>query len=52
MHAHAIVDTSAPASLSASDLARRLADLCGDERNVQVDFLLHLGEFDRRARAG
>jgi 5-methylcytosine-specific restriction endonuclease McrA len=46
MHADAI--HSAPALLSAPDLARRLADLCGDERNVQVDFLLHLGEFDRR----
>ena len=39
---------SGPGSLPSSALARRLADLCGEERNVQVDFLLHLDEFDRR----
>lgn len=38
----------APALLDAADLARRLAELAGAERAVQVDFLLHLGEFDRR----
>jgi hypothetical protein len=27
---------------------RRLAELAGDERAVQVEFLLHLDEFDRR----
>jgi hypothetical protein len=37
-----------PASLPSPALARRLAELCGHERNVQVDFLLHLGEFDAR----
>jgi 5-methylcytosine-specific restriction endonuclease McrA len=35
-------------SLDSAALARRLADLAGDERRVQVDFLLHLDEFDRR----
>jgi 5-methylcytosine-specific restriction endonuclease McrA len=29
-------------------LATRLAALCGDERNLQVEFLLHLVEFDAR----
>jgi hypothetical protein len=42
------VATSSPASLSSPDLVRRLAELCGEERNVQVDFLLHLDAFDRR----
>jgi hypothetical protein len=37
-----------PSDLPSSALARRLADLCGEERNVLVDFLLHLEEFDRR----
>ena len=37
-----------PASLPSPALARRLADLCGEERNVQVEFLLHLDVFDRR----
>jgi len=37
-----------PASLTSPALARRLADLCGEERNVLVDFLLHLDVFDRR----
>ncbi len=35
-------------SLDAPSLARRLGELAGDERHVQVEFLLHLGEFDRR----
>ena len=35
-------------SLDARTLARRLGELAGDERRVQVDFLLHLDEFDRR----
>jgi hypothetical protein len=37
-----------PASLDSSALALRLRELAGEERNVQVDFLLHLEEFDRR----
>ncbi len=37
-----------PASLDSPSLARRLGELAGDERHVQVDFLLHLDEFDRR----
>ena len=37
-----------PASLDSPSLARRLGELAGDERHVQVEFLLHLEEFDRR----
>jgi HNH endonuclease len=37
-----------PSSLSSDALARRLAELAGDERQVQVDFLLHLDAFDQR----
>ena len=37
-----------PSSLDSRTLARRLGELAGDERRVQVDFLLHLDEFDRR----
>jgi hypothetical protein len=37
-----------PSALDSETLARRLGELAGDERNVQVDFLLHLDEFDRR----
>jgi hypothetical protein len=37
-----------PTSLESSVLVRRLHELTGDERRVQVDFLLHLDEFDRR----
>ena len=37
-----------PRSLSSDALARRLAELAGDERQVQVDFLLHLDAFDQR----
>ena len=37
-----------PALLDAATLTRRLAELAGDERAVQVEFLLHLEEFDRR----
>jgi len=36
------------ASLDSEALALRLHDLVGEERNIQVDFLLHLDEFDRR----
>ncbi|WP_242355447.1 HNH endonuclease [Anaeromyxobacter sp. SG64] len=39
---------SAPAALESNALAIRLRELAGEERNVQVDFLLHLDEFDRR----
>ncbi|WP_242356039.1 MULTISPECIES: HNH endonuclease [unclassified Anaeromyxobacter] len=38
----------APATLESNVLAHRLSELAGEERNVQVDFLLHLDEFDRR----
>jgi 5-methylcytosine-specific restriction endonuclease McrA len=34
--------------LDSEVLAMRLNELLGDERNVQVEFLLHLEEFDRR----
>ncbi len=37
-----------PSSLNSHMLARRLCELAGDERNVQVEFLRHLDEFDRR----
>ena len=42
------MDTIVPSSLDSRVLARRLCELAGDERNVQVEFLLHLDEFDRR----
>ena len=37
-----------PADLDTKDLARRLSELAGEERNVLVDFLLHLAVFDDR----
>ncbi len=37
-----------PSSLDSKTLARRLGELAGNERQVQVEFLLHLDEFDRR----
>jgi 5-methylcytosine-specific restriction endonuclease McrA len=37
-----------PSSLDSNVLALRLRELAGEERNVQVEFLLHLDEFDRR----
>jgi len=37
-----------PASLDAAALSRRLSELAGNEREVQVEFLLHLDEYDRR----
>src|SRR5574341_131437 len=40
--------TLPPSSLDSRTLARRLGELASDERQVQVDFLLHLDEFDRR----
>ena len=39
---------SAPSSLDSAALARRLGELAGHERAVQVEFLLHLAEFDTR----
>ena len=37
-----------PRSLDATALSRRLSALAGDEREVQVEFLLHLDVFDQR----
>ena len=37
-----------PSSLDSHTLARCLCELVGDERSIQVEFLLHLDEFDRR----
>ena len=42
------MNATVPSSLDSGTLARRLGELVGHERNVQVDFLLHLDEFDRR----
>jgi 5-methylcytosine-specific restriction endonuclease McrA len=39
---------SAPASLDSTALSRRLGELAGHERQLQLEFLLHLDEFDRR----
>jgi hypothetical protein len=39
---------TAPASLDSAALSRRLGQLAGHERTVQVEFLLHLAEFDDR----
>ena len=47
-HRRCTMSTLVPASLDSSALALRLRELAGEERNVQVDFLLHLDEFDRR----
>ncbi len=38
----------APSSLDSKALAVRLAELTGDGRNIEVDFLRHLDEYDRR----
>lgn len=37
-----------PTALGTDVLAQRLVELAGEERQVLVDFLLHLDEFDRR----
>ena len=37
-----------PSSLDSAALSRRLVELAGNERDAQVDFLLHLAEFDQR----
>ncbi len=42
------MDTSAPSSLDSATLSRRLGELAGRQREVQVEFLLHLAEFDAR----
>jgi 5-methylcytosine-specific restriction endonuclease McrA len=42
-----MADTT-PASLDSTALSRRLGELAGHERKVQVEFLLHLEEYDRR----
>ncbi|HET9555307.1 MAG TPA: HNH endonuclease signature motif containing protein [Anaeromyxobacteraceae bacterium] len=39
---------TAPAMLADAALAHRLVELAGNERAVQVEFLLHLAEYDRR----
>ena len=38
----------APSSLDSATLSRRLGELAGHERAIQVEFLLHLEEFDSR----
>jgi hypothetical protein len=40
--------TTIPASLDSAALARRLGELAGHERELQLEFLVHLGEYDRR----
>ena len=40
--------TQSLSSLDSRTLAQRLGELASDERQVQVEFLLHLDEFDRR----
>ncbi len=42
-----MADTT-PASLDSVQLSRRLGELAGHERQLQVEFLLHLEEYDRR----
>ena len=42
------MNATLPSSLDAAALALRLVELVGDERTIQVEFLLHLDEFDRR----
>jgi len=39
---------TSPASLDSAALSRRLSELAGHERDIQVEFLLHLSEYDRR----
>jgi hypothetical protein len=43
-----MVNAPDPSTLDSTHLARRLAELAGEERTVLVEFLLHLEEFDRR----
>jgi len=42
------VQPTNPAALDSAALSRRLSELAGHEREVQVEFLLHLDEYDRR----
>jgi 5-methylcytosine-specific restriction endonuclease McrA len=42
------MDAKLPAALDSTALSRRLAELAGDQRALQVEFLLHLEEYDRR----
>jgi hypothetical protein len=42
------MDATLPAVLDSAALSRRLAELAGDERQLLVDFILHLDEYDRR----
>ena len=42
------MDATHPASLDSAALSRRLSELAGHEREVQVEFLRHLDEYDRR----
>jgi len=42
------VHATSPASLDSAALSRRLSQLAGSEREVQVEFLLHLAEYDLR----
>ncbi len=39
---------TSPASLDSAALSRRLSQLAGSEREVQVEFLLHLAEYELR----
>jgi len=39
---------TSPVSLDSAALSRRLSQLAGSEREVQVEFLLHLAEYDLR----
>jgi len=42
------VQPTNPAALDSAALSRRLSELAGHEREVQVEFLRHLDEYDRR----
>ncbi len=42
------MNATLPSALDAAALVLRLGELVGDERTIQVEFLLHLDEFDRR----
>src|SRR6266536_3390731 len=47
-HRRCTVHATSPASLDSAALSRRLSQLAGSEREVQVEFLLHLSEYDLR----
>jgi len=42
------VQPTNPAALDSAALSRRLSELAGHEREIQVEFLRHLDEYDRR----